>query len=76
MDPRGVGGSAHAHCSVPVLTPDTTVFPRTRSEYERLIRHNREAGLSCLRGTGALLAHMDTITAARDHDALRQALGA
>jgi len=75
MDPRGVGGSVRPRCSVPALTPDTTVFPRTRSQYERLLRHNREVGLSCLRGTGAVLGHMDTVTAARDHDALRQALG-
>lgn len=75
MDPRGVGGSEHVRCDVPVLTPDTTVWPRTRSQFNRLLRHNREVGLSCLRRTGARLGHLDTVTVARDHDALRQALG-
>ena len=54
MDPRGVGGSEHPRCSVPVLTPDDTIFPRTRSQFDRLLRRNRQVGLSCLRGTGKL----------------------
>ena len=75
MDPRAVGGSAKVHCAVPILTPTGTLFPRTRAQFEALLRHNREVGASCLRETGPLLGHVDTVTLARDHEALRKALG-
>jgi pimeloyl-ACP methyl ester carboxylesterase len=75
MDPRAVGGSARVHCDVPVLTPTGTLFPRTEAQFHALLRHNREVGSSCLRRTGALLGHVDTVTLARDHEALRVALG-
>jgi pimeloyl-ACP methyl ester carboxylesterase len=74
MDPRGTGDSVKARCGINPFTPDTTLFPRTEQQFEQLRRHNREVGLSCLQQTGSLLRHMDTITAARDHEALRQAL--
>jgi pimeloyl-ACP methyl ester carboxylesterase len=75
MDPRGVGGSARVRCGVPVLTPTDTLFPRTEQAFQDLRRHNREVGLSCLRETGPLLGHLDTVSVARDHEALRGALG-
>jgi pimeloyl-ACP methyl ester carboxylesterase len=75
MDPRGVGGSEHVRCGVPALTPGDTLFPRTEREFQALRRHNRAVGLSCLRDTGALAGHMDTVSVARDHEALRIALG-
>jgi pimeloyl-ACP methyl ester carboxylesterase len=75
MDPRGTGASVRATCSVPPLTPEGTLFPRSEKQFEHLVRHNRRVGLSCLRQTGALLRHMDTVTVARDHEALRAALG-
>jgi pimeloyl-ACP methyl ester carboxylesterase len=75
MDPRAVGGSTKVHCAVPVLTPTGTLFPRTEAQFQALVRHNHEVGASCLRGTGALLGHTDTVTLARDHEALRVALG-
>jgi pimeloyl-ACP methyl ester carboxylesterase len=75
MDPRATGGSARVHCDVPVLTPTGTLFPRTEAQFEALLRHNRAIGASCLHGTGSLLGHVDTVTLARDHEALRVALG-
>jgi pimeloyl-ACP methyl ester carboxylesterase len=75
LDPRGTGNSVMPRCGVNPLTPETTLFPRTEQQFEQLRRHNREVGLSCLRQTGPLLRHMDTATAARDHEALRMALG-
>src|SRR4051812_7565615 len=75
LDPRGMGDSVQVHCGVNPILPETTLFPRTEQQFDQLRRHNREVGLSCLRGTGALLGHMDTVTVARDHEALRQALG-
>jgi pimeloyl-ACP methyl ester carboxylesterase len=74
MDPRGVGRSTPVQCTVPIVTPQDTLFPRTEEQYDALVRHNREVGRSCLHDTGALLGHLDTVSVARDHDALRQAL--
>jgi pimeloyl-ACP methyl ester carboxylesterase len=75
MDPRGVGNSTRARCGVPILAPDDTLFPRTEKQFNAMLRHNREVGLSCLHETGPLLGHLDTVSVARDHDALRIALG-
>jgi pimeloyl-ACP methyl ester carboxylesterase len=75
MDPRGTGGSVQVHCGIPVFTPETTLFPKTEAEFERQRRHNRELGQSCLQQSGALVNNMDTRTVARDHEALRLALG-
>jgi pimeloyl-ACP methyl ester carboxylesterase len=75
IDPRAVAGSAHVTCKVPILTPGDTLYPRTRAQFRQLRRHNRQVGLDCLRRTGPLLGHVDTMSVARDHDALRAALG-
>ncbi len=39
------------------------------------MKHNREVGLNCLDRAGELVRHMDTVSVARDHEALRLALG-
>jgi len=76
LDPRTTGGSTHVKCGdVPAITPTDTVFPRSEREFQAMVRHNRDVGLGCLRNTGALLAHTDTVSVARDHEALRVALG-
>src|SRR5215218_8864054 len=75
MDPRGIGASTPISCSEPVLTPELTLFPKSRDEFRQLRRHNRAVGLSCLEATGPLIGHVDTISVARDHEALRRALG-
>jgi pimeloyl-ACP methyl ester carboxylesterase len=74
MDPRGIGDSTPITCSKPVLTPGLTLFPRSRAEFRQLRRHNRRVGESCLESTGPLIGHVDTISVARDHEALRRAL--
>jgi pimeloyl-ACP methyl ester carboxylesterase len=76
LDPRATGNSVQVHCGVPVLTPQDTLYPRTEQAFQAMVRHNRAVGLSCLRQTGPLMAHTDTVTLARDHEALRIALGA
>jgi pimeloyl-ACP methyl ester carboxylesterase len=74
FDPRGVGGSTPAiTCSQPVFGP--TQFPATQAEFDQLVAHNRAIGEDCLRNTGPLLEHVDTISVARDLEALRVALG-
>jgi pimeloyl-ACP methyl ester carboxylesterase len=75
VDPRGTGGSAPVRCDVPILTPTDTLFPRTERQFREMLRHNRAVGLSCLQRTGPVLGHMDTVSVARDHEAVRIALG-
>jgi len=76
LDPRATGGSANVTCGdVPGLLPDDTLFPESERQFEALVAHNRAVGLSCLRETGTLMAHTDTVSVARDHEALRVALG-
>ena len=40
-----------------------------------MVAHNRELAKSCLQETGPLFLHADTVSVARDHEALRIALG-
>ncbi|HET6298541.1 MAG TPA: alpha/beta fold hydrolase [Kribbella sp.] len=75
VDPRGVGGSTPISCGVPALTPDYTFFPRTQREFDAMVAHNRAVAKSCLRQTGPLFLHADTVSVARDHEAVRIALG-
>src|SRR3954468_8461432 len=75
VDPRGVGGSTPITCGIPALTPEYTFFPSTQQEFHAMVVHNRAVARSCLRKTGPLLLHADTVSVARDHEALRTALG-
>ncbi|HET9563292.1 MAG TPA: alpha/beta fold hydrolase [Mycobacterium sp.] len=74
MDPRGIENSSQIQCTLPVITPESTLFPKTEQQFQQLRQHNREVGLNCLEKAGDLVRHMDTISVARDHEALRVAL--
>ncbi len=74
MDPRGMENSSQVRCTLPVITPETTLFPKTEQQFQQLRQHNREVGLNCLDHAGELIRHMDTVSVARDHEALRIAL--
>jgi pimeloyl-ACP methyl ester carboxylesterase len=75
MDPRGIENSSQVRCTLPVITAKSTLFPKTEQQFEQLREHNREVGLNCLAKAGDLVRHMDTVSVARDHEALRLALG-
>ena len=75
MDPRGIANSSPVRCTLPLITPETTLFPKTEQQFQQLVKHNREVGLDCLDKAGDLVRHMDTVSVARDHEALRLALG-
>jgi pimeloyl-ACP methyl ester carboxylesterase len=75
VDPRGVGNSTPITCGVPALSPDYQYFPRTQREFDAMVAHNRAVAKSCLQETGPLFLHADTVSVARDHEALRIALG-
>ena len=74
MDPRGIENSSQVRCTLPLITPESTLFPKTEQQFRQLRKHNRDVGLNCLEQAGELVRHMDTVSVARDHEALRQAL--
>ncbi|HEX5383243.1 MAG TPA: hypothetical protein VFW54_01265, partial [Propionibacteriaceae bacterium] len=54
MDPRGMENSSQVRCTLPVITPETTLFPKTEQQFQQLLKHNREVGLNCLDKAGNL----------------------
>ncbi|MFI2378082.1 alpha/beta hydrolase [Streptomyces sp. NPDC018964] len=76
VDPRGVGDSRPLiACDKPTSRLDGARYPDTRAEFDALIVYNRQVAEGCRRATGPLIDHVDTVSAARDFDAVRRALG-
>ncbi|KAI5859367.1 alpha/beta hydrolase fold-domain-containing protein [Durotheca rogersii] len=75
LDPRGVGLSTPIRCDPAVWNKRVSFFPQTQEAFDELVAHNRAAGESCRARTGRLIDFVDTISAARDHEAVRLALG-
>ncbi len=75
VDPRGIGRSEQIRCTDPPHQPQVTRFPTEPNEVIALERGNAEFGKSCIEGSGKLARHLDTVSAARDLDAVRAALG-
>ncbi|MCX5215040.1 alpha/beta hydrolase [Kitasatospora sp. NBC_00240] len=75
LDPRGVGLSSPVRCDPALLNRQVSLFPTDEAGFQRLVERNRELGRSCRRLTGPLLEHLDTVSAARDLEVLRRALG-
>ncbi|GAA2301748.1 alpha/beta hydrolase [Nonomuraea roseoviolacea subsp. roseoviolacea] len=78
FDPRGVGESAPVDCLDDrrldaFLALDAT--PDDAAERAALERGSREFAQGCAAHAGKLLRHVGTVDAARDMDALREALG-
>jgi len=76
LDPRGVGLSSPVRCDPTLLNRQVSLFPKDQAEFDRLVARNKALGRSCRQLTGPLLDHVDTVSDARDLEALRQALGA
>jgi pimeloyl-ACP methyl ester carboxylesterase len=75
VDPRGVGHSAPLQCDSAIWKERVSQFPKTKEEYDRLVDKNKRLGESCLKRTGDIANYLDTISAAKDHEAVRAALG-
>jgi pimeloyl-ACP methyl ester carboxylesterase len=75
LDPRGIGLSHAVQCDPAIYNERTTVFPTTEAEYEAMVDRNRRLGESCRERTGPLLDFIDTISAAKDFEAARIAVG-
>jgi pimeloyl-ACP methyl ester carboxylesterase len=75
FDPRGVGLSTPVKCDPALWNATVSLFPRDQAAYDAMVANNKAFGQSCLEKTGPVLAHLDTMTVARDLDAVRVALG-
>ena len=75
MDPRGIGSSTQIQCDPAAYNQPVSLFPRSPAEFRAVSAYVRGIGESCLRLTGPLLGHVDTLSVARDMEALRRALG-
>lgn len=78
FDPRGVGRSSPVRCLGPegteaLLTRDLDLD--TEAGLQEAVEMWRGFGEACERGTGELLAHVGTVSAAKDMDLLRAVLG-
>jgi pimeloyl-ACP methyl ester carboxylesterase len=75
LDPRGTGASTPVRCDPTVWNDAVSLFPNDAAGFTQLRAHTQAVGESCLRLTGPLLGHLDTISAARDLERVRLALG-
>lgn len=74
-DQRGVGRSHEVRCSAELLSRWPGSFPSSEQEYRNLLTYNAELGADCRKHTGPVFDHVDTKSAVRDLDAIRNALG-
>jgi len=81
FDPRGVNESTPVSCYSDPAVLDRFLYSIPKSPFgtegyvDELNREFDAFGQSCLEHTGALLGHVDTVSAARDLDLLRAVLG-
>lgn len=75
VDPRGVGRSHPVVCSADVVAQTPLEFPASEAEYRALLDFNGRLARDCRAHTGPLFDHVDTVSAVRDVDSIRAALG-
>jgi len=74
FDPRGVARSGGAACPSDPGLPAPPGLLASQSDFDATIAYNRAMWASC-RATSPVFDHADTLSAVRDLDALRNALG-
>ncbi|KAI2616666.1 alpha/beta hydrolase fold-domain-containing protein [Hypomontagnella submonticulosa] len=75
LDPRGVGLSTPVECDTATLNRRVSYFPKTPAEFDELVAFNKAVAASCRAKTGRLIDFVDTVSAVKDHEAVRKALG-
>lgn len=78
FDPRGVGQSSAVDCGDDATVDDfltTDVAFESQADVDAAREEVRAFGEACLEATGPLLGEIDTVSAARDMDLLRDLLG-
>ncbi|KAF2099692.1 hypothetical protein NA57DRAFT_65667 [Rhizodiscina lignyota] len=66
LDPRGTGFSHPVMCDPDIWNERVSLFPKTTTEFQELVEHNRVVGDSCAKLTGPLINHLDTIHVVKD----------
>lgn len=74
FDPRGIGRSGELRCDEK-LAGKIPTRPKNAAEFERMRTLNKQLADSCRAGSGPVADHMDSVSVARDMDAIRAALG-
>lgn len=75
FDPRGTNRSHPAVCAADLVTSPPDANPEGGARFARLAAYSRAIGASCREHTGPLVDHVDSVSVARDIDAIRAALG-
>ncbi|KAH9909606.1 Alpha/Beta hydrolase protein [Xylariomycetidae sp. FL2044] len=75
LDPRGAGLSTPLQCDIDTYNQRVSLFPTTQDEFDALVEYNKAVGNSCRAKSGRLVDFIDTISAVKDHEAVRVALG-
>jgi pimeloyl-ACP methyl ester carboxylesterase len=75
FDPRGVLRSHEVRCSSELLDKPRWQVPTDEATFQALKDHNAALAADCREHTGPLFDHLDTVSAVRDIDAVRTALG-
>jgi pimeloyl-ACP methyl ester carboxylesterase len=75
LDPRGVGKSTPAVCTPSLVADRPPPILTSQADFDATVAFNRALYKDCRTQSGGLIDHYDSISAARDLDALRQALG-
>jgi pimeloyl-ACP methyl ester carboxylesterase len=75
IDPRGVGASTPARCTL--VDPDfpSFAFPFSRNQVRKQLRFGAQFREGCANTGNAILDHMSTADTARDMELIRQAVG-
>ncbi|GLZ32179.1 peptidase [Lentzea sp. NBRC 105346] len=64
------------NCTEPVHDQAAKSFPATQAEYDQLVAHNKAFAKSCRDNSGPIADKVDSVSQARDLEAVRAALGA
>jgi pimeloyl-ACP methyl ester carboxylesterase len=75
LDPRGVGRSSAVKCSTKLVLQAVREPVRTSAQFARMKKHSALLGKDCARHSGPVLRHLDAVSAAKDVEAVRAALG-
>ncbi|GAA4907170.1 alpha/beta hydrolase [Nonomuraea thailandensis] len=74
-DPRGVARSGSVTCSASVYNEMPAPVMTSQADYDRWIAFDKKLHADCRERTGPLYDHLDSVSVARDMDAIRAALG-
>ncbi|GII88727.1 peptidase [Sphaerisporangium siamense] len=75
FDPRGVEGSSPVKCSLPILTQFPDPLIKNQAEFDSWLDYSTRFRADCRARTGPVFDHVDSVSVARDMDAIRAALG-